>query len=167
MSPLGGRTDRPRGANSGRRAHGHSAIIGESGTFEEIFRAIAATPRSAGEGISFIASSPVDGDEWGLPGCGRRGCNARASRYSGFRRTTSEIVMSNRLAKLMAGFTGFSAVFCGAFGAHLLRGLLEKSGTTQIWQTGVLYHLVHAVVLLVLSGWRPVPRVAYFLILVG
>jgi uncharacterized membrane protein YgdD (TMEM256/DUF423 family) len=75
--------------------------------------------------------------------------------------------MSNRLAKLMAGFTGFSAVFCGAFGAHLLRGFLEKSGTTQIWQTGVLYHLVHAVVLLVLSGWRPVPRVAYFLILVG
>jgi uncharacterized membrane protein YgdD (TMEM256/DUF423 family) len=62
---------------------------------------------------------------------------------------------------------GFSAVFFGAFGAHLLRGFLEKSGTTQIWQTGVLYHLVHAVVLLVLSGWRPVPRAAYQLILVG
>jgi uncharacterized membrane protein YgdD (TMEM256/DUF423 family) len=62
---------------------------------------------------------------------------------------------------------GFSAVFFGAFGAHLLRGFLEKSGTTQIWQTGVLYHLVHAVVLLVLSGWRPVPRVAYQLIFVG
>jgi uncharacterized membrane protein YgdD (TMEM256/DUF423 family) len=75
--------------------------------------------------------------------------------------------MSNRLAKLIAGFMGFSAVFCGAFGAHLLRGLLEKSGTTQIWQTGVLYHLTHAVVLLVLSGWRPVPRAAYQLILVG
>jgi uncharacterized membrane protein YgdD (TMEM256/DUF423 family) len=75
--------------------------------------------------------------------------------------------MSNRLAKLIAGFMGFTAVFCGAFGAHLLRGLLEKSGTTQIWQTGVLYHLVHAAVLLVLSGWRPVPRAAYQLILVG
>jgi uncharacterized membrane protein YgdD (TMEM256/DUF423 family) len=75
--------------------------------------------------------------------------------------------MTNRLAKLIAGFMGFSAVFCGAFGAHLLRDFLEKSGTTQIWQTGVLYHLVHAVVLLVVSGWRPVPRAAYQLILVG
>ena len=75
--------------------------------------------------------------------------------------------MSNRLAKLIAGFMGFSAVFCGAFGAHLLRSLLEKSGTTQIWQTGVLYHLVRAVVLLVLSGWRPVPRAAYQLIFCG
>jgi len=37
----------------------------------------------------------------------------------------------------------------------------------QIWQTGVLYHLVHAVVLLVVSGWRPVPRAAYNLMLVG
>ena len=58
-------------------------------------------------------------------------------------------------------FLGFSGVLFGAFGAHLLRGFLEKSGTTQIWQTGVLYHLVHAVVLLILSGWRPVPRAAY------
>jgi len=75
--------------------------------------------------------------------------------------------MSNRLPRFLAGFLGFSGVFCGAFGAHILRGFLEKSGTTQIWQTGVLYHLVHAVVLLVLSGWRPAPRVAYSLILVG
>ena len=58
-------------------------------------------------------------------------------------------------------------MLCGAFGAHLLRGLLEKRGTTQVWQTGVLYHLVHAVVLLILSGWRPVPRTAFSLILAG
>ena len=75
--------------------------------------------------------------------------------------------MSNRLARRIAGFLGFSGVFCGAFGAHFLRAALEKSGATQIWQTGVFYHLVHAVVLLVLSGWRPVPRIAYNLILVG
>jgi uncharacterized membrane protein YgdD (TMEM256/DUF423 family) len=75
--------------------------------------------------------------------------------------------MSNRLARLVAGFTGFSAVFCGAFGAHLLRAFLEKSGTTQIWQTGVLYHLVHAVALLVVSGWRPIPRAAFNLIFAG
>jgi uncharacterized membrane protein YgdD (TMEM256/DUF423 family) len=75
--------------------------------------------------------------------------------------------MSNRLAKTVAGLMGFLGVFCGAFGAHILREFLEKSGTTQIWQTGVLYHLVHAVVLLVLSGWRPVPRTAYHLMLAG
>ena len=75
--------------------------------------------------------------------------------------------MNNRLAKTVAGLMGFLGVFCGAFGAHILREFLEKSGTAQIWQTGVLYHLVHAVVLLVLSGWRPVPRMAYNLILVG
>ena len=75
--------------------------------------------------------------------------------------------MSNRLARIVAGLMGFFGVFCGAFGAHILRGFLEKSGTTQIWQTGVLYHLVHALVLLVLSGWRPVPRIAYHLMLAG
>jgi uncharacterized membrane protein YgdD (TMEM256/DUF423 family) len=75
--------------------------------------------------------------------------------------------MSNRLAKIVAGWMGFFGVFCGAFGAHILRGFLEKSGTTQIWQTALLYHLVHTVVLLVLGGWRPVPRIAYHLMLVG
>jgi uncharacterized membrane protein YgdD (TMEM256/DUF423 family) len=74
---------------------------------------------------------------------------------------------SDHTVKRIAALLGFSGVLLGAFGAHLLRGMLEKSATTQIWQTGVLYHLVHAVVLLVLSGWRPVPRIAYNLILVG
>jgi uncharacterized membrane protein YgdD (TMEM256/DUF423 family) len=45
--------------------------------------------------------------------------------------------------------------------------MLEKSGTTEIWRTAVFYHLVHAVMLLVLSGWRPVPRAAYNLVLGG
>jgi uncharacterized membrane protein YgdD (TMEM256/DUF423 family) len=75
--------------------------------------------------------------------------------------------MSDCAVKRVAALMGFSGVLLGAFGAHFLRGLLEKSGTAQTWQTGVLYHLLHAVVLLVLSGWRPVPRMAYNLILVG
>jgi uncharacterized membrane protein YgdD (TMEM256/DUF423 family) len=75
--------------------------------------------------------------------------------------------MSNRLARILAGLLGFSGVFCGAFGAHFLRSLLERSGTTQIWKTGVFYHLAHAVLLLGLSGWQPVPRAAYNLILGG
>lgn len=77
------------------------------------------------------------------------------------------MTMSNCLARRVASLLGFCGVLFGAFGAHLLRGVLEKSGMTQTWQTGVLYHLLHAVVLLVLSGWRPVPRTAYHLILGG
>ena len=71
------------------------------------------------------------------------------------------------LTHRIAAILGFFGVAFGAFGAHLFRGLLERLGTAQIWQTAVLYHLVHAVVLLVLSGWRPVPRFAYNLILTG
>jgi uncharacterized membrane protein YgdD (TMEM256/DUF423 family) len=75
--------------------------------------------------------------------------------------------MSDGTMKRVAALMGFAGVLLGAFGAHFLRNLLAKSDTTQIWQTGVLYHLVHAVVLLVISGWRPVPRIAYNLIFVG
>jgi uncharacterized membrane protein YgdD (TMEM256/DUF423 family) len=70
-------------------------------------------------------------------------------------------------AMKMAGFLGFTAVLLGAFGAHLLRGILEHLGTAQFWQTGVFYHLIHSVVLLVLAGWRPVPRLSFLLILFG
>ena len=76
-------------------------------------------------------------------------------------------VMNNQLVRKTAAIFGIFGVLFGAFGAHVLRGLLEQSGTAQIWQTAVLYHLVHAVVLLVLSGWRPIPRLAYYLILIG
>jgi uncharacterized membrane protein YgdD (TMEM256/DUF423 family) len=75
--------------------------------------------------------------------------------------------VNNQLARKTAAIFGFFGVLSGAFGAHVLRGLLEQSGSVQIWQTAVLYHLVHAVVLLVLSGWRPIPRLAYYLILSG
>jgi uncharacterized membrane protein YgdD (TMEM256/DUF423 family) len=76
-------------------------------------------------------------------------------------------LVNNQLARKTAAIFGFFGVLSGAFGAHVLRGLLEQSGSVQIWQTAVLYHLVHAVVLLVLSGWRPIPRLAYYLILIG
>jgi uncharacterized membrane protein YgdD (TMEM256/DUF423 family) len=75
--------------------------------------------------------------------------------------------MNSRLAIRVAGFFGFLGVSLGAFGAHLLHDLLERLGTAQIWQTGVLYHLAHAVVLVVLAGWRPLPRLPYLLILGG
>jgi uncharacterized membrane protein YgdD (TMEM256/DUF423 family) len=73
----------------------------------------------------------------------------------------------NRQLTRIAAILGFFGILFGVFGAHLLRSSLELLGTTEIWQTAVRYHLLHAVLLLVLSGWRPIPRLPYFLILVG
>ena len=75
--------------------------------------------------------------------------------------------MNNRLATNVAGFLGFFGVLLGAFGAHALHNVLERLGTTQFWQTGVFYHLLHSVVLLVLAGWRPLPRLSYLSFLCG
>ena len=75
--------------------------------------------------------------------------------------------MSAFVAKRIAGLLGFTAILAGTFGAHMLHGLLEKSGTREIWQTGVLFHLLHAVALLALGEWRPLPRLAFALIVSG
>jgi len=44
-----------------------------------------------------------------------------------------------------AAVAGFLGVALGAFGAHLLKPSLVAYETLPIWQTAVLYHLVHAV----------------------
>jgi len=77
------------------------------------------------------------------------------------------MTMNNQLARKIAAIFGFFGVLFGAFGAHFLRSFLDQLGAVGIWQTAVRYHLVHSVVLLVLSGWRPLPRLAYYLILIG
>ena len=76
-------------------------------------------------------------------------------------------MINPQFAKKTAAIVGLCAVALGAFGAHILREHLQSLGTTQTWQTGVLYHLVHAVVLLVLSSWRPVPKWSFWLLLAG
>jgi uncharacterized membrane protein YgdD (TMEM256/DUF423 family) len=50
---------------------------------------------------------------------------------------------------IAAAFAGASGVALGAFGAHALRARLEPAALA-IWQTAVLYHLLHAVALLAL-----------------
>lgn len=52
----------------------------------------------------------------------------------------------------IAGILGFLAVALGAFGAHALKARLGPEWT-PIWQTAVLYHLVHALALLALAAW--------------
>lgn len=60
--------------------------------------------------------------------------------------TTTRIVLA-------AGALGFAAVALGAFGAHALRTTLAAAGKTDVWDTAVHYHLVHAAALLALAGW--------------
>jgi uncharacterized membrane protein YgdD (TMEM256/DUF423 family) len=50
----------------------------------------------------------------------------------------------------VAGALGFSAVALGAFGAHGLRGRLTPP-LLEIYRTGALYHLVHAVTALAVA----------------
>jgi uncharacterized membrane protein YgdD (TMEM256/DUF423 family) len=54
---------------------------------------------------------------------------------------------------LLASFLGFTGVLTGALGAHALEETLESRGMVTVWQTAVLYHLVHALALLALGIW--------------
>ena len=59
--------------------------------------------------------------------------------------------MSNSTAVRVAAALGFLAVALGAFGAHGLKDLLLRNGTTAIWEKAVFYHFIHAVMLFVLA----------------
>jgi len=50
----------------------------------------------------------------------------------------------------IAGFIGFSGVAIGAFGAHWLSDQVSAEMFT-IYKTGVLYHLIHSVVILAIA----------------
>ena len=50
-----------------------------------------------------------------------------------------------------AALLGFFGVALGAFGAHGLEPTLIANGTLDEWKTASHYHLIHAVVLLVLG----------------
>ena len=66
--------------------------------------------------------------------------------------------MTPATATRLAALAGFLAVALGAFGAHGLKAVLAQNGTLAVWQTAALYHLVHAVVLLVLAQKATVAR---------
>lgn len=56
---------------------------------------------------------------------------------------------------LFAAMAGFSAVALGAFGAHALKPTLLARGSVETWNTGSLYHLVHAAALLGVAWLGP------------
>ena len=55
-----------------------------------------------------------------------------------------------KLWLIISAVSGFTAVAIGAFGAHGLREILS-SEMLEIYKTGVLYQLIHSVVLLALA----------------
>jgi uncharacterized membrane protein YgdD (TMEM256/DUF423 family) len=68
-----------------------------------------------------------------------------------------------RIAALLC----FLAVGFGAFGAHALKPTLEANGLTETWKTAVLYHFLHAIVLLVLALLGAGPRAVWWLLFSG
>ena len=75
--------------------------------------------------------------------------------------------MNPSIALRLSAFLGFLGVALGAAGAHGLQPLLARTGHGDEWKTAVLYHLVHAVVLLVLASRAAVPKIAWWLICSG
>src|SRR5256885_5379728 len=67
----------------------------------------------------------------------------------------------------IAAVVCFRAVGMGAFGAHDLRSTLELHGMLEVWNKAVLYHFVHAIVLLVLALYGATNRGAWWLLFAG
>jgi uncharacterized membrane protein YgdD (TMEM256/DUF423 family) len=75
--------------------------------------------------------------------------------------------MDEILAIRISALVGFLAVALGAFGAHALKEHLAALHMSDVWEKAVFYHLIHAVVLLLLAG-RPIfPRLSWTFFLIG
>ena len=75
--------------------------------------------------------------------------------------------MNSQTVLRISAIVGFLAVALGAFGAHGLHAVLEKNARLATWETAVLYHLTHAVVLLIIATLRPLRAAAFWLMLTG
>ena len=75
--------------------------------------------------------------------------------------------MNSQTVLRISAIMGFLAVALGAFGAHGLHDLLVKNERLATWDTAVLYHLTHAIVLLVVATLQPFRRVAWWLMFAG
>jgi uncharacterized membrane protein YgdD (TMEM256/DUF423 family) len=76
-------------------------------------------------------------------------------------------MMTNTSATRIAAAAGFLAVALGAFGAHGLKAVLTQNGTVSIWETAVFYHFIHAVMLFVLAGRKPLVTGPWWCFLAG
>src|ERR687887_144812 len=69
-------------------------------------------------------------------------------------------------SRIAAGLC-FLAVALGAFGAHQLKETLRSNGTMDVWNTAVLYHLMHGLALFALGLWGASNRGAWWLLFAG
>jgi uncharacterized membrane protein YgdD (TMEM256/DUF423 family) len=75
--------------------------------------------------------------------------------------------MNSQTAFRISAVMGFLGVALGAFGAHGFHDLLMKNARLATWDTAVLYHLAHAVALLVIAALQPFRRAAWWLLFAG
>ena len=75
--------------------------------------------------------------------------------------------MNPTTALRLAAICGFLGVALGAAGAHALAPALIANNHVEDWHTAVLYHLVHAAVLVAISRGERVPRLAWGLLTSG
>jgi len=74
--------------------------------------------------------------------------------------------MSSIISRVGAALA-FLAIALGAFGAHSLKNRLDQRGMTAVWNSAVLYHIVHAVALFALGGFARINRGAGWLFVAG
>ena len=75
--------------------------------------------------------------------------------------------MTSTTAFRISAAFGFLAVALGAFGAHGLKDVLARNDTAAVWQTAVLYHLAHALMLVLVASREPLHVWAWRLFAAG
>jgi len=58
--------------------------------------------------------------------------------------------MTKKTQLVISGISGFTAVAIGAMGTHYLKNMIDPF-MLESFKTGVLYHLIHTIVLLVIG----------------
>lgn len=71
-------------------------------------------------------------------------------------------MIGNRALIIVSGILGFLAVSLGAFGVHILKTKISAE-LLSVFQTGILYHLIHSVVITVMNDSRFYKSVIFFI----
>jgi len=75
--------------------------------------------------------------------------------------------MESSSAIRISATVGFLGVALGAFGAHALKQHLAALQLGEVWEKAVFYHLIHAVVLVLLASRPAFPRLPWCFFLAG
>lgn len=75
--------------------------------------------------------------------------------------------MSSQLALKISAALGFLAVGLGAFGAHGLEDILTRNDRLATWETAVLYHFVHVLIMCMLASREILMKGPWISFLIG